>query len=150
MIRGMPPPQGNAKGTFAIPLIAITQSETARSISTIQQQSSQPGATKSAYLREPAINPGDVRGCLNLAFVHTRQKNYRPALAVIADALALDKTGQYRERLLQKRGEVLQLVAVKHQAEYLRMVNLVSKAGATAREREAMKNEERTMKNEEC
>jgi len=82
---------------------------------------------KSAYLRALAINPGDVRGRFNLAFVHTRQKNYRPALAMIADALALDKTGQYRERLLQKQAEVLQLVAVRHQAEYLRMVNLVSK-----------------------
>jgi len=86
---------------------------------------------KSAYLRALAINPGDVRARFNLAFVHTRAKNYRPALAMIADALALDKTGQYRERLLAKQAEVLQLVAVKYQAEYLRMVNLVSKPAST-------------------
>jgi len=45
---------------------------------------------------------------------------------MIAAALALDKSGQYRERLLQKQAEVLQLVAVKHQQEYLRMVNSVA------------------------
>jgi hypothetical protein len=46
---------------------------------------------------------------------------------MIADALTLDKTGQYRERLLQKHLEVLQLVTLKNQADYLLMVNLVSK-----------------------
>jgi len=82
---------------------------------------------KSAYLRALKISPNDVRARFNLAFVHTRTRDYRAALAAIADALALDHTGQYRERLLAKQAEVLQLVAVKHQQEYLRMVNLVSK-----------------------
>ena len=40
---------------------------------------------------------------------------------------ALDKLGEYRERLLQKQSEVLALLAQRHQQEYLRMVNLVSK-----------------------
>jgi len=82
---------------------------------------------KSAYLRALKISPNDVRARFNLAFVHTRSRDYRAALAAIADALALDHTGQYRERLLAKQAEVLQMVAVKHQQEYLRMVNLVSK-----------------------
>jgi tetratricopeptide (TPR) repeat protein len=82
---------------------------------------------RSAYHRALAINPSDVRAPFNLAFVHTRAKNYRAALAMIADALALDKTGQYHERLLQKQAEVLQLVTLKNQAEFLLMVNLVSK-----------------------
>jgi tetratricopeptide (TPR) repeat protein len=82
---------------------------------------------RSAYRKGLAINPSDVRARFNLAFVHTRDKNYRAALAMIADALALDKTGQYRERLLQKQAEVLQLVTLKNQAAYLLMVNLVSK-----------------------
>jgi hypothetical protein len=68
-----------------------------------------------------------VRARFNLAFVHTKGKNYRAALAMIADALALDKTGQFRERLLQKQAEVLQLVTLKNQTDYLLMVNLVSK-----------------------
>jgi tetratricopeptide (TPR) repeat protein len=82
---------------------------------------------RSAYHKALAINPNDVRARFNLAFVHTRDKNYRAALAMIADALALDKTGQYRERLLQKQAEVLQLVTLKNQQEFLLMVNLVSK-----------------------
>jgi len=95
---------------------------------------------KAAYLRALAINPGDVRARFNLAFVHTRAKNYRPALAMVADALALDKTGQYRERLLAKQAEVLQLVAVKYQAEYLRMVNLVSKPASTENSNDKTQN----------
>ncbi len=47
---------------------------------------------------------------------------------MIADALALDKPGQYRDRLLQKQTEVLQLLAQRNQQEYLRMVNLVSRS----------------------
>ena len=82
---------------------------------------------KSAYLRALKINPGDVRGRFNLAFVHTRQKNYPAALVLLAEALGLDKTGQYRERVLQKQTEVLQLLTLRHQQEFLRMVNLVSK-----------------------
>ena len=84
---------------------------------------------KSAYLRALKINPSDVRARFNLAFVHTHEKNYLTALIRIAEALGLDKSGQYRERLLQKQAEVLQLAAIKNQAEYLRMVNLVSKPG---------------------
>jgi tetratricopeptide (TPR) repeat protein len=94
---------------------------------------------KSAYLRALKINPGDVRGRFNLAFVHTRQKNYAAALVVLAEALALDKTGQYRERVLQKQAEVLQLLAGKNQAEFWRMVNLVSKPKESV---SAIKNEE--------
>ena len=50
-----------------------------------------------------AINPSDVRARFNLAFVHTRDKNYRAALAMIADALALDKTSQYRDGCCRNR-----------------------------------------------
>jgi hypothetical protein len=38
----------------------------------------------------------------NLTWVCTRQKDYPMALQMIAEALAHDKTGQLRERLLQK------------------------------------------------
>jgi tetratricopeptide (TPR) repeat protein len=94
---------------------------------------------KSAYLRALKINPGDVRGRFNLAFVHTRQKNYPAALVLLAEALGLDKTGQYRERVLQKQAEVLQLLTMRNQQEYLRMVNLVSKPKESL---SAIKNEE--------
>jgi tetratricopeptide (TPR) repeat protein len=87
---------------------------------------------KSAYLRALKISPNDVRARFNLAFVHTRTRDYGAALAAIAEALALDRdpTGEWRKRLLEKQAEVLQLVTVKHGQEYLRMVNLVSKPEA--------------------
>jgi tetratricopeptide (TPR) repeat protein len=82
---------------------------------------------RSAYLRALQVNGSDVRARYNLAWVYTREKNYAPALAAIAEALALDKTGEYRERLVQKQNEVLQRLTVKNQQEYLLLINLVSK-----------------------
>jgi tetratricopeptide (TPR) repeat protein len=82
---------------------------------------------RGAYLRAIQINGSDVRARYNLAWVYTREKSYPEALAVLAEGLALDKMGEYRERLLQKQQEVLALQAQRHQQEYLRMINLVSK-----------------------
>ena len=61
----------------------------------------------SAYLKALDVNESDVRARYNLAWTCTREKNYPAALEIIAEALALDKTGEYRERLLQKQAEVL-------------------------------------------
>jgi hypothetical protein len=47
-----------------------------------------------------------------------------------AEGLALDKMGQYRDRLLQKQSEVLAQQVQRHQQEYLLLVNLVSKYAA--------------------
>jgi hypothetical protein len=49
------------------------------------------------------------------------------ALQMIAEALAHDKTGQLRDRLLQKQQEVLALLAMQHQRDYLLYVNFVSR-----------------------
>src|SRR5262249_57475007 len=59
----------------------------------------------------------------HLAFVHQGLKDYEAALAVLAEALALDKTGEYRERLLQKLSEVLGLLQRRHHHEYLPLLN---------------------------
>ena len=67
------------------------------------------------------------RSQYNLAWVHTRERNYGAALASIAEALSLDKTGEFRDRLLQKQQEVLNRLSLRHQQEYLLLVNLVSK-----------------------
>jgi tetratricopeptide (TPR) repeat protein len=53
------------------------------------------------------INPNDARAHYNLAFVHLQQKNYAQALHAIAQSLALDHTGEYRDGLLQKQSEIL-------------------------------------------
>jgi tetratricopeptide (TPR) repeat protein len=82
---------------------------------------------RSAYLRAIQINSSDVRARYNLDWVHAREKVFPEALAVLAEGLALDRMGEYRERLLQKQNEVLALQAQRHQQEYLRMINLVSK-----------------------
>lgn len=41
--------------------------------------------------------------------------------------MALDKTGEFRDRLLHKQQEVLTHLALRHQQEYLLLINLVSK-----------------------
>jgi tetratricopeptide (TPR) repeat protein len=86
---------------------------------------------RSAYLKALEVNGTDVRARYNLAWVYQREKNYPAALAIIADALCLDKTGQYRERLLQKQAEVVAQQAQRQQQEYLLLVNLVSKFAAS-------------------
>ncbi len=85
---------------------------------------------RSAYLKALQVNDKDVRARFNLAFVHIRERDYPAALKVIAEALALDKMGQYRDRLLQKQQEALALLAQQNQQEYLLLINLVSKYAA--------------------
>lgn len=85
------------------------------------------GEACSAYTRAMTVNDSDVRSRHNLAWVCTRAKKYPAALKYLAEALALDKTGQFRERLMQKQSEVLAKLALRHQQEYLLLINLVSK-----------------------
>ena len=82
---------------------------------------------RSAYHQALAVNSSDVRSRYNLAWVHTRLKDYPAALNMLTQALSLDKTGEYRDRLLHKQQEILGQLAQKHQQEYLLLINLVSK-----------------------
>jgi tetratricopeptide (TPR) repeat protein len=82
---------------------------------------------RSAYQKAIAVNASDVRAHYNLAWCHTREKNFPGALEMISKAFALDKTGEYRDRLLQKQQEVLAQLHLRHQQEYLLLINLVSK-----------------------
>jgi tetratricopeptide (TPR) repeat protein len=82
---------------------------------------------RSAYLKALQVNDADVRARYNLAWVYQREKNYAAALQMIAAGLALDKMGQYRDRLLAKQQEVVAQQVRRHQTEYLLLVNLVSK-----------------------
>lgn len=85
------------------------------------------GEARSAYMKALEVNDSDVRARYNLAWVHVRERNYPAALAMIAEALGLDKTGEYRDRLMQKLQEVLGKLTQRHQQEYLLLINLVSK-----------------------
>lgn len=82
---------------------------------------------RGAYQQAMAVNSADVRSRFNLAFVHSRERDYPAALERIAEALSLDKTGEYRDRLLQKQSEVLGHLTMKHRQDYLLLINLVSK-----------------------
>jgi tetratricopeptide (TPR) repeat protein len=90
---------------------------------------------RSTYQKALAVNSTDVRARYNLAWVHTREKDYPAALQRIAEALALDKTGQYRDRLFQKQQEVVARQTQRHQQEFLLLINLVSKHAAEEKER---------------
>jgi tetratricopeptide (TPR) repeat protein len=83
---------------------------------------------KSAYRKALAVNPSDVRARYNLGWVHVREREYEAALEVLAQALGLDQTGEYRERILQKQNEALHLLALRNQQEYLRLANRISTA----------------------
>ncbi len=82
---------------------------------------------RSAYSKAQSVNPSDVRSRYNLAWVFAREKNFPAALESIAKALSLDKTGEFRDRLLHKQQEVLAQSAQRNQQEYLLLINLVSK-----------------------
>jgi tetratricopeptide (TPR) repeat protein len=82
---------------------------------------------KSAYQKAMSVSASDVRSRYNLAWVHVREKNFPAALDILAKAMALDKTGEYRERLLQKQQEVLAGLHLRNQQEYLLLINLVSR-----------------------
>jgi tetratricopeptide (TPR) repeat protein len=82
---------------------------------------------ESAYRKALHVNESDVRARYNLAWVYQRQRDYDAAVRVIAEGLALDKTGEYRERLVQKQAEVLAGLEGRNRQEYLLLLNLVSK-----------------------
>jgi tetratricopeptide (TPR) repeat protein len=91
---------------------------------------------RSAYLKALAVNASDVRSRYNLGWVYAREKNYPAALASIAEAMAFDKTGEFRDRLLQKLQDVLAHQNAKNQQDYLLLINLVSRYAASEKKPE--------------
>jgi tetratricopeptide (TPR) repeat protein len=83
-------------------------------------------ASRHAFTRALEINPRDVRAHYNLAFVHLQKKDYPEALRAIAQGLALDAAGEFREGLLQKQQEVLGHLANRHRREVQLMANRTS------------------------
>jgi tetratricopeptide (TPR) repeat protein len=84
---------------------------------------------RSAYEKALTVNAADVRARYNLAYVHARLRDLPAGLQRLAEALALDKTGEYRERLLQKQQELIARLQQRHQQEYMLLINLVSRFG---------------------
>ena len=65
------------------------------------------GEAEICYRRAIEINPPEIRGRLNLAYVHLERGHHAEALAQLAEALALDTQGDYRDALLEKQRQVL-------------------------------------------
>ncbi|MGH8003257.1 MAG: tetratricopeptide repeat protein, partial [Limisphaerales bacterium] len=68
-----------------------------------------------AFLRARELSPTDVRTRYNLSFTFQLQNDEAAALQAIAEGLALDKTGGYRERLLQKQSDILNQIEHRQQ-----------------------------------
>jgi tetratricopeptide (TPR) repeat protein len=60
-----------------------------------------------AYLAAQRINPTDLRAKLGLAYTWPEQGAFDSALETVAEALALDRDGLFRERLLSRQQELL-------------------------------------------
>jgi len=86
---------------------------------------------KGAYLRALRVNASDVRGRYNLAWVYQNERRYQAALAVIAEALALDEAGEYWERLVKKQNEVLTRLSQRNQHKQFLLANRVSSKPGT-------------------
>jgi tetratricopeptide (TPR) repeat protein len=70
-----------------------------------------------SFLQALQVNPDDVRARFNLTFLHARTGEYAEALRRVAETLALDRAGTYRERVLQTQSEVLNHLTQRHQQE---------------------------------
>jgi tetratricopeptide (TPR) repeat protein len=81
------------------------------------------GEAGHAFRRAMRINPNDAQAHYNLSFVHAQQKDWPQALQAIAQGLALDAAGQYREGLLQKQQEVLGQLAARHRRDVQLLAN---------------------------
>jgi len=81
---------------------------------------------RNAFQRALQINPSDIRGRYNMSWVLNHERQYRPALAVLAEALALDETGEYHDRLMKKQAEILARLAMRNQQRFLLQANRVS------------------------
>ena len=64
-----------------------------------------------AYLHARRIEPKDARTCFSLSYTYTHLGDYQNALIVIAEGLAYDASGTYRQGLLEKQQQVLTLAS---------------------------------------
>jgi tetratricopeptide (TPR) repeat protein len=82
--------------------------------------------SRDAYERALAVNVDDVQARYNLAWVFLHKKEHSEALRVIAEALARDWRGTFRDRLFQKQAEVLADLGRRTQQEMQTLMNRVS------------------------
>lgn len=83
---------------------------------------------RTAFARALRVNPGDVRARFNLACVHVTRNNELAALLTIAEGLALDESGHYRQGFLKQQADVLERLDHRWQRDRHLQVNRVSEA----------------------
>jgi tetratricopeptide (TPR) repeat protein len=69
------------------------------------------------YITARGMDAADVRTSLNLSYTYARSGDYREALEAVAAGLAHDRNGQFRDRLLEKQQQILQLAQAKWTSE---------------------------------
>jgi tetratricopeptide (TPR) repeat protein len=70
-----------------------------------------------AYLQALQIDPDDVRTHFNLSFTSWHKGDLRQALLEIAEAIAADGAGSYRERLLAQQRQIMDAVITRRNEE---------------------------------
>jgi tetratricopeptide (TPR) repeat protein len=80
-----------------------------------------------AFQRALEINPKDARAFYNLTFVYQHKKDFALALSAIAQGLALDPGGEYREGMLRKQAEILTQLTNRHKQDHIHLLNRMSK-----------------------
>jgi tetratricopeptide (TPR) repeat protein len=74
-----------------------------------------------AYLQALQIAPGDVRTHFNLSFTYLDRGDLRQALLAVAEAIAGDELGAYRDRLLAKQAQIIDAIIAKGTDEQQRL-----------------------------
>ncbi|MFO0804141.1 MAG: tetratricopeptide repeat protein [Gemmataceae bacterium] len=83
---------------------------------------------KLAFERAIAINPEDVQSRFNLSWVYLQRREHLAALTMIAEGLARDRTGAFRDRLLQKQSGILGDLARRTGQEHRTLLNRINYA----------------------
>ncbi len=74
-----------------------------------------------AYLQALQIAPGDVRTHFNLSFTYLDRGDLRQALLAVAEAIAADELGAYRDRLLAKQAQLIDAIIARRTDEQQRL-----------------------------
>ncbi len=120
------PAAGVAMAKAAVELNPACSAELWNTLGDAYYEWGKPAEARSAYQRALRVNPADVRGRYNLAWVLVLERRYTAALQLIAEALGLDETGEYTKRLVEKQTEVLARLAQRNQHKQFLLANRVS------------------------
>jgi tetratricopeptide (TPR) repeat protein len=76
-----------------------------------------------AFCQALVLDPQNVRARYNLVYTFAHDHDYAAALKMIAEGLAHDKTGEYRERLLEKQTEILGRLGECQRQQHRRLID---------------------------